>query len=71
MRNAAFIERVINKVQHMDPKNSIFCIVLTEYLFNAGVMAYDKSRDLFWVNHPSQGYQVAVWLVGFGEVVND
>ena len=57
-----FLEKAIAKAQRGDISEP-FCAALNRYLFNAGVMAWDDERALFWVRHPSAGWQVAVWLM--------
>lgn len=61
--NIGFTERVIAKAQGLAPE-SLFCQALTDYLFQKGRLAYDLTHKLWLVNHPSQGWQVAVWLPG-------
>ena len=40
-----------------------FCDALHQFVWNAGVMVWDDTRALFWVEHPHAGWQVAVWAM--------
>ena len=41
--------------------------MLTMYLAERKRIAYDNTRDLFWVKLPDDTYQVAVWMFMFYE----
>lgn len=58
----AFLARAIHKAQRLSVEDP-FCAAINEYLIRAGVMVWDEERGLFWVNHPTEGYQVAVWMM--------
>ena len=60
--NLAFTERAIAKAQRISIE-SLFGRVCFDYLFRQGRMAYDFDHRLWWVEHPSQGWQVAVWMI--------
>lgn len=60
--NKSFLVKVINRAQR-DTVESPFGMALTEYCIRAGVLAWDDDRALFWVEHPVDGWQVAVWLM--------
>jgi hypothetical protein len=67
--NIAFTERVIADVQKrpLDLKAQ----AITDYLMRFGRLAYDLAHKLWWVNHPSQGWQVAVWLTDACEELSE
>jgi hypothetical protein len=58
----SFLGKAINKAQHTDI-NHPFGAALNEYIFRHGQVAWDNERALFWVNHPQEGWQVAVWMM--------
>jgi hypothetical protein len=66
--NLPFTDRTIRALQAR-PSNpdKLFVEACTMYLLQQGRLAYDPSRDLFWVVPPQGPPQVAVWLVGVGE----
>jgi hypothetical protein len=60
--NRAFLAKAINKAQHLalgDP----FCDALHSFIGKGSTIAWDDSRALFWVEHPFDGWQVAVWMM--------
>ena len=66
MVNKAFLAKAIDRAQHLaigDP----FCDALHAFILNAGVLAWDDGRALWWVEHPQAGWQVAVWLMPVAE----
>lgn len=58
----SFIAKVINRAQHESCETS-FGSMLTSWIAEKGLLAWDDERGLFWVNHPIDGWQVAVWLM--------
>ena len=58
----SFLAKAIDRAQRL-PLSDPFCLALHEYIFRQGAMLYDPKRNLFWVNHPQTGYQVAVWTM--------
>lgn len=67
--NVAFTERAIERVRRASIEDSPFVTAITEYLMRTGRLAYDFERRLWWVNHPGQGWQVAVWMMAACEPV--
>jgi hypothetical protein len=65
--NKAFTGRVISTLQSIDRRNERFVYMLTMYLAERKRIAYDNTRDLFWVKLPDDTYQVAVWMFMFYE----
>ena len=61
--NIAFTERTIAKVQRLSIEDGPFVEAITEYLMKHDRLAYNFGRKLWWVKHPSQGMQVAVWMM--------
>jgi hypothetical protein len=61
--NVGFTERCIAQAQHLSGDN-LFCQAITDYLLRSGRLAYDFTHKLWLVDHPSQGWQVAIWLPG-------
>lgn len=60
--NKAFAAKAIDTAQRMsitEPK----CAAINEYLMRAGLLAWDDDRALWWVHHPIDGPQAAVWLM--------
>ena len=60
--NTAFTAKAIARAQHMGEGDRMREAV-TEYLSRTGRIFWDDARALFWVNHPTEGMQVAVWLM--------
>ncbi len=61
--NIAFTERVIKTLMPRSIEDGMFEVSCHEYLMRMGRIAGDDTRALFWVNHPSAGLQVAVWMM--------
>jgi hypothetical protein len=59
---SAFVGKAINRAQHLSITDK-FCAALNEFLTARGLVAWDDARALFWVKHPQDGWQVAVWLM--------
>lgn len=60
--NISFTERAIIRAQRLSVE-STFALALTGYFIRLGRMAYDFERRCWWVKHPSDGWQVAVWMM--------
>ena len=60
--NVAFLAKAIDRAQHLPPEDP-FCQALHEYIQLAGALRADEGRGLLWVEHPREGFQVAVWAV--------
>lgn len=66
-----FLAKAIDKAQRLDPSAKI-TPAITEYIIRRGALAYDFKRQLFWVKHPDNGWQVAIWMIVRGaEVTTD
>jgi hypothetical protein len=64
--NKAFLARAIDRCNGNGKYDGLsiedmFCVALDKYIAAAGVLAWDDDRGLFWVEHPVDGWQVAVW----------
>jgi hypothetical protein len=62
MTNRAFLARAIAKAQHL-VLGDTFCNALHAYIKRNTQVLWDDARALFWVQHPFEGYQVAIWLM--------
>ena len=60
--NTGFTPKSTARRQHMGEGHRMRQAV-TEYLSRTGRIFWDDARALFWVNHPTEGMQVAVWLM--------
>jgi len=58
----SFLGKAINRAQH-ETVATAFGQALTEYIAKKGKLAWDRERGLFRVNHPADGWQVAVWMM--------
>jgi hypothetical protein len=58
--NTAFTERAINDAQKRP--FDLKAAAITDYLIGQARLRYDLTHKLWWVNHPSQGWQVALWM---------
>jgi len=59
----AFTERVIRTLGQRSIEDGLFELALHDYLVLVGRIVWNDSRALFFVNHPSDGWQVAVWMM--------
>jgi hypothetical protein len=65
--NKNFACKAIDKAQKLnfniggDAPNDLLCEALTDYI--QPLLSYDDARNLIWVDHPSAGRQVALWMM--------
>ena len=56
------IAKVVDRLQQGE-RDPAFRNLLSGWLFSQSRVAWDDHRVLFWVNHPDEGWQVAVWMM--------
>jgi hypothetical protein len=62
--NNAFVRHAIDTLnKHDGRRNALFVRVVTEFLFQQGLLHYDEERRLVWVCHPDRGWIVAIWII--------
>lgn len=63
----AFLTKCIDRLQHMALDESEFTNVLHHFVAGNAPVVWDDKRALFWVCHPNDGWQVAVWMMPAAE----
>ena len=66
--NRAFLAKAINRAQHLSIEG-LFCQALNDYIARQTQIAWDDDHALFWVRHPDDGWQVAVWMMPVAEQI--
>lgn len=61
--NLAFTERTIKMMQSRSIGDGLHEIACHDYLLSRKRIVWDDNRALFFVEHPSAGWQVAVWMM--------